>query len=226
MLVAWGEPRRAAAFLLRMDELAPDLADRSMTARLSLGLGIPDVAVAIARRMGREGLVLPDAGWPLPLNPPPGPVDPAVTLALIRQESSFDTGAASPAGARGLMQLMPNTAQTIARRIGEPTSLVALTTDATQNMRLGTVYLQDMLDQFGGSLPLALAAYNAGPNKVLEWLAANGDPRAGQTETLDWIELIPFGETRNYVQRVLENVAVYRVKRGEAAPALLAEWSR
>jgi soluble lytic murein transglycosylase len=222
ILVAWGEPRRATPFLLRMDELAPDLADRSMTARLALGLGVPDVAVAIARRMGREGLMLPDSGWPLAINPTEGLVDPGITLALIRQESSFDSSAVSPAGARGLMQLTQATAQMIARRVGEQTSVVALTSDGIQNVRLGTIYLQQLLDQFGGSLPLALAAYNAGPNKVREWVAANGDPRAGQIDMLDWIELIPFGETRNYVERVLENVVVYQAKRGRNAPTLFA----
>ena len=166
MVVAWGEPRRAQAFLLRVDELAPDATDRSIAARLALGFGLPETAVAIARRMGRDGLALPDAGWPLPVNPPEGAIDPAVTLGLIRQESSFDVGAASPVGARGLMQLMPLTAQAIAKRVGEQTSLIALTTDAAHNMRLGTAYLRDTLDRFDGSLPLALAAYNAGPNRV------------------------------------------------------------
>ncbi len=223
MVVAWGEPRRAQAFLLRVDELAPDATDRSIAARLALGFGLPETAVAIARRMGRDGLALPDAGWPLPVNPPEGAIDPAVTLGLIRQESSFDVGAASPVGARGLMQLMPLTAQAIAKRVGEQTSLIALTTDAAHNMRLGTAYLRDTLDRFDGSLPLALAAYNAGPNRVLEWLAANGDPRKGEVDMVDWIELIPFSETRNYVQRVLENVVIYRAKRGE--PMLLSDLS-
>ncbi len=122
LLAGWGEPRRASAFLLRADELAADTSSRSIDARLALGLGLPEVAVGIARRVGHEGLALPDAGWPIPLDPPPGTLDPAVILGLIRQESSFDVGAASPAGARGLMQLMPATAQSVASRIGEQTS--------------------------------------------------------------------------------------------------------
>jgi soluble lytic murein transglycosylase len=222
MLVAWGEPRRAQAFLLRLEETVGSAAERSATARLALGFGLPETAVTVARRMGRDGLELPDAGWPVPwavpVNPPDEMADPAIILALIRQESSFDMGAASPAGARGLMQLMPATAEAIAKRIGEQTSTIALTTDAAHNMRLGAAYLRSMLEQFGGSLPLAFAAYNAGPNRVLEWLAANGDPRVGQLDALDWIELIPFAETRNYVQRVLENLVIYRAKRG--GPAL------
>lgn len=226
LLVAWGEPRRAEAFLLRMDELAPDLADRSLTAQLSLALRQPQTAVAIARRMGRDGSALPDAGWPMPVDPPPDAVDPAVVLGLIRQESSFDTATVSPAGARGLMQLMPGTAATVARQIGARVTLVALTDDPARNMQLGTAYVRELMDRYGSSLPLVFAGYNAGPKRVDEWLAQNGDPRVGPIDMVDWIELIPFAETRNYVQRVLENVAIYRAHRGETTPTLLAQWAR
>jgi soluble lytic murein transglycosylase len=227
MLVAWGEPRRAHAFILRMDELAPDAGDRALTARLATALGMPDMAVFVARRMGRDGLMLPDAGWPMPVDPPSGAIDPALALGIMRQESSFDVAALSPAGARGLMQLMPATAQEVARRIGEPTSLAALTADPGHNMRLGTAYLRGVLDQFGGAVPLAVAAYNAGPNRVSQWLADNGDPRAVQTgspDMVDWIELIPIGETRNYVQRVMENTVIYRAKLNEKTPVAQAQW--
>ena len=131
-----------------------------------------------------------------------------------------------PSGARGLMQLMPFTAQAMAKQIGTATSLVSLTSDPAHNMRLGTAYLREMLDRFDNSLPLAVAAYNAGPHRVDQWLADNGDPRAGPIDMLDWIELIPFNETRNYVQRVLENVVVYRARRGESTPTLLAQWTQ
>ena len=226
MLVAWSDPHRARSFLIRMDELAPDPADRALTARFALRLGLPDTAVFVARRMGRDGLLLPEAGWPIAAEPPDGPVDASVTLGLIRQESSFDIGAVSPSGARGLMQLMPFTAQAVAKQIGAATSLVTLTSDPAHNMRLGTAYLREMLDRFDNSLPLATAAYNAGPHRVDEWLAANGDPRTGPIDMLDWIELIPLNETRNYVQRVLENVVVYRARRGESTPTLLAQWTQ
>ena len=209
MLVAWNDPHRARAFLLRMDELAPDPADRALTARLALGLGLPDTAVFVARRMGRDGMALPEAGWPIAAEPPDGPVDPALALGLIRQESSFDIGAVSPSGARGLMQLMPPTAKAVAKQAGIPTSLVSLTADPAHNMRLGTTYLREMLDRFDNSLPLAVAAYNAGPHRVDQWLPENGDPRTGPIDMLDSIELIPLNETRNYVQRVLENVVIY-----------------
>jgi len=242
LLVSWGEPRRAEAFLLRMDELAPDLADRALTAQLALFLGQPQTAVAIARRMGRDGYLLPQAGWPLPVDPPQDAVDPAVVLGLIRQESSFDSTTVSPAGARGLMQLMPGTAATVAHEIGTTVTPVALVFDPQANMRLGTAYLRKLLGRYDGALPLALAAYNAGPARVDQWLAENGDPRAGpgaaapghvaggspggSIDMIDWIELIPFGETRDYVQRVLENVVIYRARRGEATPTLLAQWAR
>ena len=208
-----------------MDELAPDPADRTLTARLALGVGLPDAAVSVARRMGRDGLTLPEAGWPIAAEPPKGTVDPSIALGLIRQESSFDIGAVSPSGARGLMQLMPLTAQAVAKQIGTDPSLTSLTTDPAYNMRLGTAYLREMLDRFGNSLPLAIAAYNAGPHRVDQWLPENGDPRLGPVDMLDWIELIPLSETRNYVQRVLENVVIYRARRGESTPTLLAQWT-
>jgi soluble lytic murein transglycosylase len=225
-LVAWGDPHRARAFLLRMDDLAPDPADRALTAALALRVGLPDMAVFIARRMGRDGLMLPEEGWPMPFDPPAGELDPAVALGIMRQESSFDVGAVSPSGARGLMQLMPFTADAVARQLGVGTSLAALTGDPEHNMRLGTAYLRQMLDLFGGSLPLAVAAYNAGPRRVEQWLKQNGDPRVGPVDMIDWIEQIPIGETRNYVQRVLENITIYRARRGEATPTLLAKWTQ
>jgi soluble lytic murein transglycosylase len=224
MLIAWNDPHRARAFLLRIDELTADPTVRTLAARFALQVGLPDTAVFIARRMGRDGLALPEAGWPIAVQPPDGPVDGSVALGLIRQESSFDIGAISPSGARGLMQLMPFTAQSVAKQIGTATSLVSLTSDPAHNMRLGTAYLREMLDRFDNSLPLAIAAYNAGPHRVDQWLAENGDPRSGPIDMIDWIELIPFNETRNYVQRVLENVVIYRARRGESTPTLLAQW--
>ncbi len=226
LLVAWGEPRRARAFVLRLDELATDGTDRTLAARLSVGFGLPDLAVAIARRAGRDGVMLTEAGWPIAVAPPAGPVEPALALGLIRQESNFNTEALSPVGARGLMQLMPATAQAVAHRLGDGTvNLTALSTDPAYNMRLGTAYLGGLLDQFGGSMPYAVASYNAGPSRVADWLAANGNPVAGGgVDMVDWIELIPFTETRNYVQRVVENVVVYRALAGTVLPHPLARW--
>jgi soluble lytic murein transglycosylase len=164
-------------------------------------------------------------GWPVPVTPPMPP-DASFSLGIMRQESSFDIGAISSSGARGLMQLMPPTATTVARQIGAPVAVPTLTVDAGYNMRLGTAYLAEVLNRFDGSLPLAAAAYNAGPHRVAQWLDDNGDPRTGPIDMVDWIELIPFGETRNYVQRVMENVAVYRAEANDSAPILAAGWTR
>ena len=226
ILVAWGEPRRARAFVTRLDDLAADGTDRTMAARLAVGFGLPDLAVSIARRAGRDGVMMTEAGWPLAVAPPSGPVEPALALGLIRQESNFNTEALSPVGARGLMQLMPATAQSVAQRLGAGSvNLAALSTDPAYNMRLGTAYLGSLLDQFGGAMPYAVAGYNAGPGRVADWLATNGDPTIGKgLDMVDWIELIPFTETRNYVQRVVENVVIYRALTGTVLPHPLARW--
>ncbi len=226
LLVAWGEPWRARPFLAQIAAIAPGPAGPAMAARLALGLGLPETAVAIARQASVGGLVLADAGWPQTITPPSGPVEPAVVLGLIRQESSFEADAASPAGARGLMQLMPATARLVARQLGQSIRLVSLTEDPAENVRLGDAYLAGLIDRFGGSLPLAIAAYNAGPASVVRWLAANGDPRpaGADIDMIDWIELISYGETRDYVQRVVENVAVYRARAGVVQPYPVAPW--
>jgi soluble lytic murein transglycosylase len=225
-LMAWGDFQHARVFLMRVDELSPIVPERTLTATLALRAGMPDGAVFIARRMGRDGIILPQVGWPAPYDPT-APPDPAFSLGIMRQESSFDVAAVSSSGARGLMQLMPPTAQGVARQLGIPASVPALTSDATHNIRLGTAYLQEVLTRFDGCLPLAAAAYNAGPTRVVQWLADNGDPRTGPIGMVDWIELIPVAETRNYVQRVTENVMMYRAKGGDRTPILTnTPWTR
>ena len=225
-LIAWGDPGRARAFLVRMDQLAPIPAERTLTAVFALQTGLPDGAVFVARRMGHDGMALPHAGWPMPYDVPPPP-DPAFSLGIMRQESSFDIAALSPSGARGLMQLMPPTAAEVAKQLGIGVSLASLTVDPSHNIQLGTAYLRDMLTRFDNCLPLAAAAYNAGPRRVAEWLDQNGDPRTGPIDMVDWIELIPVGQTRNYVQRVIENVVMYRAARHDPTPILAATpWTR
>ena len=231
LLVAWGEPRRAAPFLLQLYEVSPDAPDRALAARLAAGLGLIDTSVSIARRAGRDGVMLPEIGWPAVLAVPAQTVDPAMTLAIIRQESNFDIGAVSPAGARGLMQLMPGTAALVAKGLGIAAPLPALTSDPGLNMRLGTTYLRGLLDQFDANIAMAAAGYNAGPRRVTEWIELNGDPRVAPSDArgvdiIDWIELIPFSETRNYVQRVVENTVIYRARAGQVQPHPLAPWLR
>ena len=137
-------------------------------------------------------------------------IDPALAHAIIRQESQFDPAAKSPAGALGLMQLMPATAKEIAKKRGWDHQTTWLTSQPDHNILLGSAYLNELLKRFNGSYPLAIAAYNAGPSRVNGWLEAFGDPRTGTINWIDWLELIPIAETRNYVQRVTEGVITYR----------------
>lgn len=141
-----------------------------------------------------------------------GRIEPALVLAIIRQESEFDPAAVSNANARGLMQLIPSTAQAQARREGMTFERAALTADPQYNMTLGSAHLADLVDNFNGSYVLAIASYNAGSHRAREWIADWGDPRSPSVDVVDWIELIPFSETRNYVQRVTENLQVYRYR--------------
>jgi soluble lytic murein transglycosylase len=225
-LVAWNQPRRANIFLLDIGAIAPDPADFAMTGQLAEGFQVPSAAVAIARLAGLHGTMLVGTGWPVPFEPPStAGVEPAVTLGLIRQESSFDLGAESPAGALGLMQLMPATARLVAQQQGLGLSEGELTTDPDVNMTLGTAYFAGLLAHFDDCLPLAIAGYNAGPNRVDAWLGQYGDFRMpGGPDVLDWIELIPFDETRNYVERVTEGIAIYRAKEGQTVPYPLQPW--
>jgi soluble lytic murein transglycosylase len=181
------------------------LATRALVAQLALKLGLPDVAVAAARLAGRDGFVLPRTGWPRPYVPPQGAAAPALVLGVMRQESSFDPEATSAAGAHGLMQVMPATARQLAASLGAPAGPLD---DPDVNMRLGAAYLGNLLAQFPQCQACAIAAYNAGPHRVHAWIAALGTPEAGDA-TIDWIESLPYAETRNYVERVMENTVVY-----------------
>jgi soluble lytic murein transglycosylase len=201
MLVGWGDGLRAKDFLLRLVERMPDPAARSWAAHRALEWHMPDVSVQIARLAGRDGIMLPDAGWPVPVPVPPE--NAALVLGIMRQESNFDPAVVSPAGAQGLMQVMPATARTVSAGRAD-------LFDPSANTRIGGAYLQRLLDAFPAPAE-AVAAYNAGPNRVRAWLAAD-DPGSDAMALIDWIELIPFGETRNYVQRVMEGQAIYAAK--------------
>ena len=185
----------------------------------------------LAHHSERDGVPLIASGYPVPPLPPSADKEKperALVLGLIRQESGFHHDAVSSAGARGLMQLMPATAIKIAHAIKlafkrKQTLDAALTHDPNLNLKLGTAYLVDLLDQFNGSYILAVAAYNAGPARVEKWMHQFGDPRTPGVDAVDWIESIPFAETRNYVERVLEGVQVYRRRLGATGMALNLE---
>jgi soluble lytic murein transglycosylase len=203
------QDRLVRTFLLQHSKLNKSPGHRVMTGRLAHDIGRPDLAIWVARHAHKGGDTLLELGYPL-YEMPDGSPERALLLALARQESNFHTKAISRAGARGIMQLMPRTARLVARSNGIRYSRSRLTTDPVYNVRLGRRYLKNMLSKFNGSYILAIAAYNAGPNAVSRWLKKNGDPRSGTNDPIDWIELIPFQETRTYVQRVLGNLQVFR----------------
>ncbi|NBC32860.1 MAG: transglycosylase SLT domain-containing protein [Alphaproteobacteria bacterium] len=213
-----GENARADLFLRRLARLAEGPAETALVARLAAALDRPDMAVFAAKRLIFDGLTFYESGYPLlPLETADPRAEPALVLGLIRRESEFRTDAVSPAGARGLMQLMPGTAQGVSNALGVSHSTARLTAEPAHNIRLGSHYLAEMIGRFGGSYILATAAYNAGPGRVDDWLISRGDPRQMGTDAIiDWIESIPIYETRNYVQRVLEDAQVYRLRLGAA----------
>ena len=141
----------------------------------------------------------------------------ALAHAIAKQESGFDPKAVSSAGARGLMQILPTTAKETAKKIGRSYDLAALTSDPGYNLLLGTAYFSDLSRSFDGSMVLSVAAYNAGPGNVRKWIDTFGDPRQQGVNPVDWVERIPFSETRSYVQRVLENWQIYRQRQGRQA---------
>jgi soluble lytic murein transglycosylase len=205
----------AKPFVLRLSELAKTPDEHALVAALAIEVVRPDLAVNVARRASYAGVTLLELGYPLAQIPPGGSAEAPLVLAMARQESNMDQSAVSPVGARGMLQLMPATAKRIAKDLQIPFSQQRLLTDPQYNLQLGRAYLEDMLDRFGGSYVLAVAAYNAGPARVSEWERDMGDPRAKGTDVIDWVEGIPFRETRSYVQRVLENLQVYRLRTGD-----------
>jgi soluble lytic murein transglycosylase len=207
ILVGWDDPRRAADFLLKLVQPPADAAARSLVAQAALREGLPDVAVQTARLAGRDGEVLPQSGWPIPVQPPAGAAPPGLVLGVMRQESSFDAKIVSNAGAHGLMQLMQATAGQLAKANHVADGPLS---DPDVNMRLGVLYLDELLARYGGVVPYAVAAYNAGPHRVQGWI--DDGVVLDSDAMIDWIEMIPFTETRNYVQRVLENAVVYSAK--------------
>ena len=215
-----GDGDDLAPFLRRLVDEAKTPADYALTARLARSLDRPDVAVFAAKHASYAGVTLMDEGYPIADLPPGGKIEAPLVLAMTRQESAFDGAAMSNAGALGLMQLMPATANKVAQLLHMPFSRHRLTSDVTYNVTLGRAYLNSLVDDFAGSYVLAVAAYNAGPARVHQWIEDHGDPRSANVDPIDWIERIPYTETRNYVQRVLENLQVYRFRLGNALPTL------
>ncbi len=213
-----GEQKRAEAFMLAASAHATTQLEFSLLAQLANDLERPDMAVRIGKRAVQRNILLDNEAYPVPDYLLPERPEKALLLGLIRQESMFNPTITSPANAIGLTQLLPSTARALARELGVGFSVSRLT-DPAYNIRLGSRYLADRIEQFDGSLILAIASYNAGPARVRQWLDNIGDPRQGR-DPVDWIELIPVEETRNYVQRVLEATQIYRARLGKGSARL------
>lgn len=187
--------------------------DFELLADLALELDYTHFSIRVAKKAMQQHIALVDFAYPLGelpdyLGKGTAP-DPALVFGLSRQESEFNPRAVSGAGARGLMQLIPSTARMTARKHGLKYKTAWLLDDPNYNTQLGMAHLADELKRFDGSYILTIAGYNAGPHRVKKWLKDYGDPRKGEIDPIDWVESIPFKETRNYVQRVLENKQVY-----------------
>ena len=228
LFAAASDREHVKTFLLQAADQSKQPVEFAMAAAYAEQLGRIDVAIAVAKRSIDAGMPLMIHGYPVTSLPAGGNVERALLLAIVRTESAFDQDAMSGVGARGLMQLMPGTAALISKQLQLPYSVDRLTGDGLYNLTLGRAYIEKMLDDFAGSYPLAIAAYNAGPGRIRQWLHDYGDPRGKQIEMVDWIEAIPFTETRLYVQRVLESVQIYRGQNAAntAAFSLAADLAR
>ena len=204
----------AKDILKHLAELNIEKGSEVLAAELSTSIERYDFAIQISKKASYEKRFMnkynyPVIATPKVVNNKTMPKQ-EIVLAIIRQESEFDRKANSWAGARGMMQLMKYTAKLVAKQAKLPYSISRLTQDPEYNIQLGSYYFNSLLEDYNGIFPFAIAAYNAGPNRVKTWRRVNGDPSKGQISYINWIEQIRFEETRNYVQRVLENINVYK----------------
>lgn len=186
-----------------------ELTQQNRDARSMLLIG----KTVLGRGFSFDHFAFPDVGVPK-FAAIGGQVDRSVIYAIVRQESAFNAKVASSANAQGLMQIMPGTGRAIAKKFGVKFDPRRLSHDPTYNAQLGSAELSDLLRDYRGSYILTFAAYNAGRARVRQWLAQFGDPRDPKVDPIDWVEHIPFSETRNYVERVMENMQVYRLRLG------------
>lgn len=215
------------AFISHLGIIMKSEGELAMVAHLADTLGDTQAAVRVAKYGVAGGRNLLYYSYPVhpfpaytPLRDPP---EAAVLLGIARQESEFDTSIVSGAGARGLLQVMPVTANHVCRDYKLKCDIGRLLRDKPYNTMLASAYIGDRMREFNGSYVLTLAGYNAGPGRAREWMRRFGDPRDPKVDPIDWIERIPFQETREYVSKVLSNIQIYRARIGEAATALRLE---
>ncbi len=224
MLREAGDRLLATRFLLHLAE-GFDTVAYGQISDLALELGEPYMAVMLAKQAAERNIILPRAYFPLTdLARGDHGVPTELLLAIARRESEFNPEVVSSAGARGLMQVMPGTAEEMARALGIEYQRSKLTSDPGYNVRLGAAYLKKLIDEFGPNWVMVAAGYNAGPSRPRAWAGERGDPRSEAVDVVDWIEMIPFTETRNYVMRVTEGMVVYRARlSGQVQPIRLSQ---
>jgi soluble lytic murein transglycosylase len=223
-LLEAGERGSATEFFAQLGRQL-DATDTARLAALMESLDQSYYAVLLGKAAVLRGIIVPSAYFPMHgLRALDLPVETALSLSIARRESEFNAGAGSPVGALGLMQLMPATAQEVAGFLDLPYSKARLTADWTYNAQLGAKYLAILSEEFGESPVQIAAGYNAGPSRPRRWMDERGDPRLGEVDVVDWIEHIPFRETRNYVMRVTESIPVYRARlTGQTGPIAFTE---
>ncbi|MEO1066005.1 MAG: lytic transglycosylase domain-containing protein [Pseudomonadota bacterium] len=228
-LLAVGQPTRAGLFYRHLARTLTDPAEITLLARLAEDQGSHTMALQVGKIAVGRGVPVTRLAFPLgaiPANARISKERTALAYAIARQESAFNIAAVSRADARGLMQLLPETAKRTARSIGLPFHPRKLTRDGAYNATLGSAFLGQLIDRFAGSYVLAFAGYNAGPGRSDQWIKRFGDPRRANIDAVDWIEAIPFAETRNYVQRVMENYQVYRHRLENAPLTIVRDLNR
>ncbi|MEC3862876.1 lytic transglycosylase domain-containing protein [Mesobacterium sp. TK19101] len=214
LLLAAGELSLSERFLTHLAE-SLDPTQMAQMGDMLAELRQPHIQVMLGKRAAQFGVELPRPYYALhPMATRDLPVPSELALAIARRESEFDPSVISVAGARGLMQVMPGTAKEVAGKLGLDYQVGKLTSDPDFNVTLGTAYLAELASRFGGNAVMIAAAYNAGPSRPDRWMAEYGDPRTGAVDVIDWIEFIPFDETRNYIMRVTESLPVYRARLG------------
>lgn len=219
LLQASGEMSVAERFWTHLAEqlLEPDL---ELLGQAAIDVGQPHIAVMIGKRAAERGLEIAAPYYALhPLAEADLPMAPQMSLAIARRESEFDPVVQSGVGARGLMQLMPATAQEVAGKLGlrAQHSTDRLTSDPVYNAVLGSQYLSELAGRFDGNVVMMSAGYNAGPSRPIRWMEERGDPRTGDIYIVDWVEMVPFRETQNYIMRVTESLPIYRARLGREA---------
>ncbi len=210
-----GEERFFTNFAFHLDDVLNEKRELTLLSQLAKNYGYMRPSLRAAKQASRFQSMLTDSGYPIveEIESLPSKFDIPFVYAIARQESEFEFNVVSSAKAYGMMQMINSTAKYTARKHRIPYSVSKLTADREYSAKLGALHLHDLLDMFDGSYILAAAAYNAGPHRSKTWIKTYGDPRTGDIDPIDWVESIPFSETRNYVQRVIENMQVYRARR-------------